>query len=151
MEGKELAQFMAQAAHETMNFYSLKELGQPNYFNKYDIQHNPGKAKALGNVEAGDGELYKGRGYLQITGRENYRKCGEAIGLPLEDNPELLEDPTNAAKASVWYWNTRVKPRVSNFDNTKAATKHINPGLKGLKDREKKFAHYSKEVNNKHQ
>jgi len=139
IEGAELAQLIAQCAHETQNFTSLKEFGGPTYFRKYDIQHDPQKAKMLGNTEPGDGARYRGRGYIQLTGRYNYRKAGEALGLPLEDQPELLERPDIAAKATLWYWQTRVQPKVSNFKDTREVTKPINSGLRGLSDREEKF------------
>lgn len=144
MEGHELAQFMAQAAHETLNFKTLSEIGSTNYFaKKYDPKYNPRKAKILGNTQVGDGEKYKGRGYLQITGRYNYAQAGKALGLPLEEKPELLERPDIAAKAAIWYWNSRVKPKVKDFSNVKQTTKKINPGMKGLKDRENKFKQYA--------
>ena len=139
IEGAELAQLIAQCAHETQNFTSLKEFGGPTYFRRYDIQYNPQKAKMLGNTEPGDGSRYRGRGYIQLTGRYNYRKAGEALGLPLEEYPELLERPDIAAKATLWYWQTRVQPKVSNFKDTREVTKPINSGLRGLSDREEKF------------
>lgn len=140
IKGTELAQFLAQTAHESANFTTTKEFGDKNYFKKYDIKHNPSKAKELGNVKPGDGERYKGRGYIQLTGRENYRNAGKALGLPLEQKPELAERPEIAAKIAVWFWKNRVKPQVNNFNDTAQATKPINPALKGLQDRQDKFA-----------
>lgn len=139
LKGNELAQFMAQCAHETANFTTLKELGDKNYFKKYDIKFAPAKAKELGNLRPGDGDLYKGRGFIQLTGRYNYKKAGEALGLPLEKNPQLVERPDVAAKVALWFWKNRVQPQVDNFSNTQDATKPINPGLKGLADRHTKF------------
>lgn len=144
--GNELAQLLAQAAHETLNFTHMAEIGNTKYFSKkYDPKFAPKKAKALGNTQIGDGERYKGRGFLQITGRYNYAQAGKALGLPLEQNPELLERPDVAAKAAVWYWNNRVAPKVGNFDNQKAVkqvTKAINPGMKHLKQRQEKLKQY---------
>lgn len=140
LKGSELAQFMAQTAHESANFSTLKEFGDKNYFKKYDIKFNPSKAKELGNVHVGDGERYKGRGYIQLTGRENYRNAGKALGLPLEQKPELVERPDVAAKVALWFWKNRVKPNVDNFNDTADSTKPINPALKGLADRKNKFA-----------
>ena len=144
LSGVELIQFIAQSSHETIDFFTLSELGDKEYFNKYDPVYNPPKAKELGNTNPGDGARYKGRGFLQITGRYNYRLAGEALGLPLEENPELLTRPDIAAKASLWYWRTRVQPKITNFRNTRAVTFTINPGLAGLDDRKNKFSHYSK-------
>jgi predicted chitinase/GNAT superfamily N-acetyltransferase len=140
MRGKELAQFIAQCAHETANFSSLKEKGGSLDFKKYDPKHNPRKAKMLGNKQAGDGARYHGRGYIQLTGRDNYRRAGQALGLPLEAQPELVERPDVAAKVAVWFWQNQVAPRVTNFNDTASVTKPINSGLKGLDDRHNKFA-----------
>jgi putative chitinase len=149
--GNELAQLLAQAAHETLNFTHMAEIGNTKYFSKkYDPKFAPKKAKALGNTQIGDGERYKGRGFLQITGRYNYAQAGKALGLPLEQNPELLERPDVAAKAAVWYWNNRVAPKVANFDTskatTKAVTKAINPGMKHLKQRQEKLKQYKQDI-----
>ena len=140
MRGKELAQFVAQCAHETANFSSLKELGGRLDFKKYDPKYNPRKAKMLGNKQVGDGAKYLGRGYIQLTGRDNYKRAGQALGLPLEEQPELVERPDIAAKVAVWFWQNQVAPKVSNFNDTASVTKPINSGLKGLQDRHNKFA-----------
>lgn len=146
--GNELAQLLAQAAHETLNFTHMAEIGNPKYFaKKYDPKFAPKKAKVLGNLHVGDGERYKGRGFLQITGRYNYAQAGKALGLPLEQHPELMERPDVAAKAAVWYWQNRVAPKVAKFDTskatTKAVTRAINPGMKHLKQRQEKLAQYT--------
>lgn len=150
IKGEELAQFLAQTAHESHNFKSMVEYGGSLDFKKYEpkfvkdkktkkvTQVNP-KAKTLGNTKVGDGARYKGRGYIQLTGRYNYKKAGAALGLPLEDNPELVEKPEVAAQVAIWFWQNRVQPRVTDFGNTPSATKPINAGLKGLEDRKEKF------------
>lgn len=144
IKGEELVQLLAQAQHETLNFTRTEEVGSKRYFRQYDPKHNPRKAKMLGNTRAGDGERYKGRGFLQITGRWNYRAAGQALGLPLEEKPELLNRPEIAAKVSVWYWKTFVKPDVNSFSDVKDVTKEINPGLQGLDDRQTKFQNLMK-------
>ena len=137
--GTELAQFIAQCAHETNDFSSLKEYGGKLDFKKYEIKHNPRLAKILGNVKPGDGIKYHGRGYIQLTGRYNYKLAGEALGLPLEKRPELVERPDVAAKVAVWYWQNRVQPKVDDFSDTSTVTRPINAGLSGLTDRHDKF------------
>ena len=137
--GTELAQFMAQCAHETANFTSLEEFGGSLDFRKYDPKYNPRKARQLGNKVAGDGAKYKGRGFIQLTGRDNYKRAGQALGLPLEQRPELVERPDVAAKVAVWFWQNRVAPKVASFHDTQQATKPINPGMRGLQDRHTKF------------
>lgn len=137
--GNELAQFLAQCAHETANFTAMKERGGSLDFKKYDIKHNPRKAKALGNIQPGDGARYHGRGYIQLTGRDNYKRAGQALGLPLEQKPELVERPDVAAKVAVWFWKSRVQPKVTSYQDTRQVTKPINPALRGYADREAKF------------
>jgi predicted chitinase len=139
IKGEELAQFLAQTAHESHNFQSMVEYGGSLDFRKYDPKYAPKKAKALGNKKVGDGAKFKGRGYIQLTGRYNYKRAGQALGLPLEANPELVEKPEVAAQVAVWFWKTRVQPKVDDFGNTPQATKPINSGLKGLQDRKDKF------------
>jgi putative chitinase len=140
--GVELAAFLAQCAHETLDFTRMSEMGGYNTFARYDPKYAPKKAKKLGNKKAGDGAKYKGRGYIQLTGRENYRRAAKALNLPLETRPELVERPDIAAKVAIWYWNSRVKPRVTDFSNVADVTKFINAGLRGLDDREDKFKKY---------
>jgi predicted chitinase len=146
--GTELAQFLAQTKHESWDFTKMHEkAGSKDYFlKKYDITYNPGMAKKLGNTEAGDGAKYYGRGFIQLTGKENYARASKALNLPLLDKPDLASDPEVAAKIAIWYWNSRVKPHVTDFNDTKAVTKRINPGLSGLQDRHENFQDYMKVI-----
>jgi putative chitinase len=122
--GAELAAFMAQCAHETMDFKRLTEFGGSLDFRKYDPKYASKKAKTLGNTQVGDGAKYKGRGFIQITGRYNYKTAGAELGIPLE------------------FWKHRVQPNVDNFKDTTGVTKQINPGLRGLADRKENFKDY---------
>ena len=142
IEGIELAAFLAQVAHESHDFQSMVEYGGSLDFRKYDPKYAPKKAKILGNTKAGDGAKYKGRGYIQITGRYNYGIAGKAIGIDLVNNPKLAEKPSVAAKIAIWYWKLRVQPNVDDFSNVRDVTKPINPGLRGLEDRESNFDDY---------
>jgi len=131
--GTEAAQFMAQCAHECDNFNTMEEYASgAAYEGRTD----------LGNIYPGDGVRYKGRGFIQITGRYNYREFGGYIGVDLENNPLLAEDEDTAAQVAVEYWNRRVKPYVSDFSDTTAVTKKINGGTNGLQDRINKFNSY---------
>lgn len=68
----------------------IKEKGSDAYFKRYDIKGtNPSLARRLGNLNPGDGALYCGRGYVQLTGRYNYRNMGKYLGQPLEEHPSL--------------------------------------------------------------
>ena len=144
IKGIELAQFMAQTNHESWDFSRLKEkgIGKGYFAKKYDPKYAPKTAKILGNKNIGDGEKYHGRGFIQLTGRDNYRMAQDALNIPLLQQPELAERPDIAAKIAIWYWQTRVKPHINNFNDTKAVTQKINPAMRGLKDRHAKFMDY---------
>jgi len=122
------AAFLAQVAHESGEFrylvenlnYSTARLIQvwPRRFPTLDAalpyDHQPEKlanfvyANRLGNGDAasGDGWRFRGRGLLQITGRDNYRAVGVALALPLETEPEQLETPAVAALAAAQFWQS---------------------------------------------
>jgi len=145
LRGDELAAFLAQTAHETSGFRDMTERGDDAYFtNLYDIQGNPAKAAELGNVRAGDGPRYRGRGFIHLTGRDNYRKAGAALKMDLENHPNLAANPVNAAKIALWFWKNRVQPAVSNWDNVRSVTHKINPAMKGLEDRQENYNYYKK-------
>ena len=133
IRGVELAQFLAQCFHESAGFKRMKEYASgAAYEGRRD----------LGNIYRGDGIRYKGRGFIQVTGRDNYRRAGAALGLPLEDNPELASRPDVAARIAIWYWKSRVQPNVSNFNDTRAVTRWINPKMHGLEQRHENFTDY---------
>ncbi len=88
------------AHHETAKWQHLKELGGSTYFARYDGR------KDLGNTQPGDGARFAGRGYVQLTGRSNYRKAGTAIGVDLIKEPQRAEDPAIAARLLVWGMET---------------------------------------------
>ncbi len=140
IQGQELAAFLSQCAHETMDFKHMKEIGGKLDFKKYDIRFAPSKAKRLGNTDPGDGAKYKGRGYIHLTGKYNYAIASKAIygDDRLVKDPSLVEKPEVAAKTAVWFWKERVRDKVDSFKDTKSVTKPINPGLKHLDQRKEK-------------
>lgn len=145
IEGIELAAFLAQCYHESAGFTAMREYGGPKRFKKlYDIANNPRLAKILGNLHVGDGIRYHGRGFIQLTGRANYKAAGAALGKDLEGHPELAMDPATAAKIAAWYWIKRVRPYVSDFSDVSAVTRKINAKLEGLSSRESAFQQYLK-------
>lgn len=87
--------------------------------------------KNLGNTEPGDGWTFHGRGYVQLTGRDNYARVGEALGIDLVNHPELAEDREVAAKIAVHYWKDRVQPNHHERD-VRDACLDINGGTNGL-------------------
>ena len=91
----------ATAFHETaFTMQPVREFGGPRYFTKmYDVTGSrPKLARANGNVNVGDGVRYCGRGYVQLTWRNNYRRAGQRLSIDLEGNPDLALEPEIAAK-----------------------------------------------------
>ena len=103
MEGAPLswtAYALATAYHETAStMQPIREYGGPTYFTRmYDVTGaRPKLALANGNTSAGDGPKYCGRGYVQLTWKNNYRRAGQEIGVDLVTKPDLALDPQNAA------------------------------------------------------
>lgn len=94
----------------------------------------------LGNrAGMGDGWTYRGRGIIQLTGRENYTAAGLALRLPLADDPDLAADPTTAARIAAWYWRTRHVNGHADAADVMGATRAINGGLHGLADRTARY------------
>ncbi|WP_122543980.1 glycoside hydrolase family 19 protein [Pseudomonas viridiflava] len=130
-----IAAFLAHVGHESGHLRYVRELGGSAYLSKYDT----GKlAERLGNTpEAdGDGQRYRGRGLIQITGRANYAECGEALGLDLIHHPELLEQPEHAAMSAAWYWSSRGLNSLADMRDIRTITRRINGGTNGLAERE---------------
>jgi putative chitinase len=136
--GVELAALLAQCAHETMGFHRMAEVGTKDYFAKYD-----GK---LGNNRPGDGYRYRGRTFLHITGKENYDRVGKALRIDLVKHPELLERPEVGLKATLWYWNNKVKPYIKDFNDVIAVTQRVNGSAEGLGDRSSNFEDYKRKL-----
>lgn len=128
------AAFIAQVAHESGSFNYVKEIASGK---AYDTGT---KAKALGNTpEAdGDGQKYKGRGLIQITGRTNYKACSLALfgDTRLLDTPEILETPQYAVYSACWFWQSRRLNVYVNQNDFVGLTKRINGGINGLADRQ---------------
>lgn len=126
--------FLAQLAHESGQFLYARELGNDAYLEKYDT--GPIAAR-LGNTPAddGDGQKYRGRGLIQITGRDNYRQCGQALGLDLLATPELLEQPQWAVASACWFWTSRGLNALADKGLFLGITKRINGGTNGHAER----------------
>lgn len=97
------AYVLATGHHEADQWLYYKERGSTERFTRlYDIKGGrPDKARRLGNLKAGDGARYCGRGPVGITGRYNYRKQGAKLGIDLENSPELAEQPDIGARLLV--------------------------------------------------
>ncbi|MNM64614.1 Chitinase class I [compost metagenome] len=88
-----------------------------------------------GSIASGDGWRYRGRGLLQLTGRANYRSTGAGIGHPLEDEPELLEQPEWAAMSAAWWWSAHGLNELADVGKLEQITRIINGGLNGQAER----------------
>jgi putative chitinase len=135
---KRAAMFLAQALHESGEFRWLRELGNDKYLEKYDTGPI---AKRLGNTpeDDGDGQLYRGRGIFQVTGKSNYRMCGIRLQLPLLEHPELLENPRHAVASAIWYWDSRNLNRHADLGALTACTIGINGGTNGIDERRRYY------------
>lgn len=122
--------FIAQTAHESGRFVFVKELWGPT-----PTQTGYEGRADLGNTVPGDGKLFRGRGLIQVTGRANYAKCADALGLPLLAHPEMLEETEHAARSAAWFWKTHGLNALADTGNVLAVTKRINGGTNGLDER----------------
>lgn len=140
-----IAGFLSQIGVESEEFLYVRELGNNAYFDKYDIRFNPKKAADLGNIQPGDGAKFKGRGLIQVTGRANYKACGDALGLNLLSTPELLEQPLYAVESAGWYWGMRKINALCDADDIVKITRAVNGGTMHL-DRRKAYYVTAKKV-----
>ncbi len=133
-----LAAFHAQVAHESGGLRWMEEIGSPMYFRKYEHRAD------LGNTRDGDGDRYHGRGPIQLTGRGNYRRVGEALGLKLEDYPELAKTAAVGAKVAAYFFNDAGCNSLADEGTDEsfvAITRKINGGINGLADRILRWEH----------
>lgn len=89
-----------------------------------------------GPAESGEGFLYIGRGIKQLTGKDNYTRCGAALGVDLVSNPDLLLEPIYAARSAGWFWKTNNLSKFADVGDIKGMTKVINGGYIGLEARQ---------------
>ncbi|MBY8969279.1 glycoside hydrolase family 19 protein [Pseudomonas sp. P867] len=130
------AAFLAQIGHESGELHYVRELGSDQYLSKYDTGV---LAARLGNTPEADadGQKYRGRGLIQITGRRNYLACSQALfgddRLLLQ--PQLLEQPQWACESAAWFWQSNGLNELADKDQFTTITRRINGGLNGLDDR----------------
>lgn len=148
------AAWIAQIGHESGCLRYTKEIWGPTpQQERYEPQTT--LSRRLGNTEPGDGELYKGRGLIQITGRANYRMCAERMARMLdgaevpdfEQLPELLERPDWAALSAALYWKTNRLNRYSIRGDFAGLTVAINGGYNGLAHRQRLYTAALLELN----
>jgi putative chitinase len=157
------AAFIGQCAHESGNFKHLEEnlnysaerlcAVWPSRFPNLEAAapyHRNAEAIAnkvysgrMGNgpEDSGEGFAFRGRGVVQLTGRDNYQRCGDGLGVDLVGNPDLLKDPKYAMLSAGWFWNKTNLNALADSGDLETMTRRINGGLNGLNDRLKHIAH----------
>jgi putative chitinase len=124
------AAFLAQIGHESGGLrYTIEIWGPTPAQSRYEGR------KDLGNTEPGDGFRYRGRGLIQTTGRNNYFRTGQALGVDLIDKPELLSTADLAARSAGWFWRINDLNKLADEGDFVKITKRINGGTNGLDDR----------------
>ena len=163
---RRVAHFLSQCAHESGNFkrleenlnYSAKALRavfgryfgdapkrdadeyhrQPEMIANYVYMDEFRKYK-MGNVNEGDGWLFRGRGLKQLTGRDNYTRFGDSIGISAEEAAEYVATPKGAVESACWFWDANNLNDIADTDNVVKMTKKINGGKIGLEDRQQRY------------
>ena len=135
--GPELDQFLGQWAHESGNFTQFDEMyrsdGSVKHSKQWLVDHywkNKTVRGWLGNKTPDDAWRYRGRGFCQLTGRDNYQNAGRDLGINLIDYPALASHPKYMVPIAIWYWQHRVSNKVSaaHMNDTTAVTRAINHG-----------------------
>lgn len=138
---KQQAILMGRLSHESGGFSKLTEMGA-NAGQQYEGRKN------LGNTRRGDGQKYKGRGYIQLTGRKNYEDAGKALGIDLVNNPEMAADPKYAADIATWYLTThkdksgKTAAELAKTGDIVGVTQNINGGMNGFADTQARTQQY---------
>ena len=157
-----IAGFLAQCGHESGGFrfveenlnYSAKALN--SVFGKYfkngerDAKEYARKPEKIANVvygnrmgngdeDSGDGWQFKGRGYIQLTGRNNYTSFAESVDMDLDECIDYLKTPKGALESALWFWDTNKLNKYCDKHDVKGMTKRVNGGYNGLEDREEKW------------
>ena len=154
------AAFIGQCAVESRNFTRLEEnlnysperlmemwpsrfpdmATALKYAHQPQLLANKVYAGRLGNTQENDGFTYRGRGIIQLTGKDLYDNCGKAIGVDLINQPHLLVEPNIACMSAGWFWNKKGLNDLADSKDYETMTKRINGGLTGLNDRKAKIA-----------
>lgn len=159
-----VAGFLAQCGHESVDFTVLKENlnysadGLNKIFPKYfknagrdatGYARNPEKianvvyANRMGNGDtaSGEGWKFRGRGAIQLTGKDNYSRFATSLGKSLDETVEYVETLQGAIESACWFWKANKLNDVCDNDDVVLMTKKINGGTIGLEDRKKHYVH----------
>jgi putative chitinase len=149
--------FLGQCAHESAGFTALQENLNysasslcrvwpkrfPTISDGQNYERNPQKIAnkvysgrmGNGDEDSGEGWDYRGRGLIQLTGKSNYEACGEALGVDLVSEPDLVATPQYAALSAGWFWDKNKLNAYADKNDMEGLTKKINGGTHGLDDR----------------
>jgi putative chitinase len=157
------ASFLAQCAHESGQFTVVSEnlnysaAGLLRVFKKYfptqELADQYARKPQMiasrvyanrmenGSEASGDGWKFRGRGFIQLTGKRNYRLCGAALGINLLEDPDYVSrSPVGAIESALWFWTVNNLNSYADRDDLKGQTKVINGGYNGLEERLKYYA-----------
>lgn len=160
---KRIAAFMAQCGHESGGFVFLSEnlnysaQGLMRVFPKYFPDQSTAMAYARnpekianrvyanrmgnGNEASGEGFKFRGRGLIQVTGKDNYFWFASSLNITPEEAAEYMQTFEGAAQSACWYWENTSLNKLADAGDIVTMTKRINGGTIGLADREKHYAH----------
>lgn len=160
------AHFLAQITHESGCFkftvenlnYSAKALYAVfrKYFPNMEMANNYARKPEQiankvyadrmgnGNEASGDGWKYRGRGLIQLTGKDNYSKFANATGINTINNPKSLSEPQWALASACWFWTQRNLNRYADQNDLVMITKRINGGTNGLSSRQHFLEEYKR-------
>ena len=132
-----MAAFLAQIAHESGQLRYVEEIASGKaYEHRKDLGNLlPEALKAAHAKGTTTGRFYKGRGLIQVTGYDNYLKCGQALEIDLVNNPHLLTMPIYAAKSAGWFFNTHGCNELTDVWLFGKITRIINGGYNGATER----------------
>jgi putative chitinase len=163
---RRVAHFISQCAHESNNFRSLEEnlnysakalnavfgryFGAAPKRNAAEYERNPEKianyvyqdefrVAKMGNVNPGDGWLFRGRGLKQLTGRDNYTRFGKSVGMTAEEAAVYVATEKGAIESACWFWDTNKLNTIADTDDVVLMTRRINGGKIGLEDRQQRY------------
>jgi putative chitinase len=152
-----VAHFLAQAAHESGGFrvieenlnYSAQGLEKifPKYFRDLDSSEYAHKPESIANVvyanrmgngdtSSGDGYRFRGRGLIQLTGRDNYSAIATDLEVQIDDIVNYLTTADGALESAAWFWQKNGINQIADADDVTAVTKKVNGGTIGLEDRQ---------------
>jgi putative chitinase len=159
-----LAHFLAQCHHESNGFRVVEEnlnyraAGLLRVFPKYfDLQtaeeyaHNKvaiasrvyANRMGNGNEASQDGWKYRGRGYIQLTGKDNYAAFNDRLPEDIASNPDLVATKYPMLSAALFWDHNKINAVIDNDASVYDVTRKVNGGLNGIEDRMQLFEHYS--------